>query len=937
MDATLQSVNFANASGEALDGLVSVVSPSEGIGPDEASVIRKLADFPDVKFVFFRRFADGRSSQPAALIVDNQDQRLDNMSLAKLHNDLWMHGVAPLVYVTWPTRIDILSCARGPDFWQDDDHQYHPAAQLEIASSIESELAKRRNFSAHRLADGTFWDDPSNHPLAQHEKAAHESLIQAIVEADIALDGANSPIQRRLLLLMVLIKYLEDRDVFPGPGWFGRFHKGARRFFDVIESGEPESVLNLLRTLEDRFNGDVFALPAEMKLTKTALRQFSNLVEARTIKQQRYLWEQYSFAHLPVEVISHLYQRFVKGSTAVYTPPFLASLLLDYAMPYEKITGKERVLDPACGSGVFLVGAFRRLVAVYRSMHKKAPAVNTLKAILKNQIFGVETDANAVDLTVFSLALAVCDSLQPNVIWNELRFDRLRGQNIIESDFFEIGNGDECSSSIGTFDVVIGNPPFESDFSKAAHFVNNSRISERGAFPDKQIAYLFLEHSIHQLRENGRICMIQPKGFLYNRNVQRVREHISTIAIPSVVIDLTSIRNLYSGADPKTVAIIANRGRSKPNDRVTHLVFRRTFNTSNRLGFEIDHYDQHTVRVESISSEPFVWKANLVGGGRVLSLVRRLASLRTLQRMTEEEGWISGEGFIQGTSGTEAPHLTGKPLVDIDALQSGNLSSQTLAPLTDKRFIRSRNPDLFEGPLVLIGELESLPCEFWEGRGVAYSQRIVGIRGNDSDKQRLSRVVEIVKRHRTCLRFYVAAVSPQYLLDKATAITKGDIEALPLPSDSRELELTFWEEAIASDVAELIAPLIRLGQNSALLIQNASLENLNEYAQLYCKMLGSIYDNLHADKPIFLNGLICQPFYFGDQPSINWLGPGCEGHLKSLVFDNSRESLRTVRVVRYYHENVVFLIKPDRLRYWIKSTAIRDADDTLVDLQRQGF
>ena len=138
MDATLQSVNFANASGEALDGLVSVVSPSEGIGPDEASVIRKLADFPDVKFVFFRRFADGRSSQPAALIVDNQDQRLDNMSLAKLHNDLWMHGVAPLVYVTWPTRIDILSCARGPDFWQDDDHQYHPAAQLEIASSIES-------------------------------------------------------------------------------------------------------------------------------------------------------------------------------------------------------------------------------------------------------------------------------------------------------------------------------------------------------------------------------------------------------------------------------------------------------------------------------------------------------------------------------------------------------------------------------------------------------------------------------------------------------------------------------------------------------------------------------------------------------------------------------------------------------------------------------
>ncbi len=44
---------------------------------------------------------------------------------------------------------------------------------------------------------------------------------------------------------------------------------------------------------------------------------------------------------------------------------------------------------------------------------------------------------DAVDLTAFSLALAVCDSLQPNVIWSELRFDRLRDHNLWQSDFFE--------------------------------------------------------------------------------------------------------------------------------------------------------------------------------------------------------------------------------------------------------------------------------------------------------------------------------------------------------------------------------------------------------------------------------------------------------------------------------------------------------------------
>ena len=110
----------------------------------------------------------------------------------------------------------------------------------------------------------------------------------------------------------------------------------------------------------------------------------------------------------------------------MYTPRFLASLLLDYAMPYGELTGRERVLDPSCGSGVFLVGAFRRLVNAWRDKHRwQTPDVETLKRILRNQIFGVEWEENAMNLTAFSLAVALCDSLQPNVIWTELRFDRL--------------------------------------------------------------------------------------------------------------------------------------------------------------------------------------------------------------------------------------------------------------------------------------------------------------------------------------------------------------------------------------------------------------------------------------------------------------------------------------------------------------------------------
>ncbi len=175
------------------------------------------------------------------------------------------------------------------------------------------------------------------------------------------------------------------------------------------------------------------------------------------------------------------------------------------------------------------------------------------------------------------------------------------------------------------------------------------------------------------------------------------------------------------------------------------------------------------------------------------------------------------------------------------------------------------------------------------------------------------------------------------LVGKATAVSKGDIDTLPYPEDESELALTFWEQALADDTLQYIAPYVRLGQQSELLRRAADADILREYPRLYCRMLGSLYDNLRGGDPILLHGLICQPFFFGTEPAIDWLGTDCAEQLENLVFGQTLPSLRTVRVVRFYHENVIFVVKPDRLRYWIRSTAIWDADDTLTELRQQGY
>ena len=950
-NSTLKFVDLISSDGKLTPGLVPIqCADTVGLGIAEQAAVFDAKSFQDIDFVFFRRFSDGRSSQVSAYVVDNSDERLDEKKLAELHLRVWLHGVAPLLYVAWPSRIDVLTCARGPDFWRDKDEQcqYNPAETLKTAGEIDSELKiKCSKFSVLRLADGTFWEDPRNGSLADHTKIAHQSLIQAVVEADSYLEGKNNPVLRRLLLLMVLIKYLEDRRVFPNDGWFGRFHKGATDFFEVLQGGEPEEVYRLLKALERKFNGDIFALPGEgqQRLTKKNLRRFADLVEARTLNRQRYLWDQFSFEHLPVEVISHLYQRFVQGGHGtVYTPPFLAALLLDHAMPYEKLTGEERILDPACGSGVFLVGAFRRLVNIWRSLHGwQRPNVNTLKDILKQSIYGIEWDEDAIELTAFSLCLAICDALQPEVIWSDLKFDPLRKSNLFEIDFFLLllnQNGKPTIFGEG-FDIVIGNPPFESKLSTAGAEVDQiaqKKDSNRGSLPDQQTAYLFMEQALTVLRSGGRLCLIQPSGLLYNRKAQAFRTVLYRKHRVNTILDFTSIRKLYE-ADPKTIAVFAHVSKPPDDHWIDHWIFRRTVSVHERICFELDHYDRHRVSQKQAETDSYVWRTNLLGGGRLLSMSQRLRSMRTLAEYVKQDGWDYGEGFIAAKKGRREPasFLTGKPFLPTSAFTDTGINESKIGIVEETHFRSAYTEDRYSAPLVLIKEVDSLPVVFRDKGFLAYSQRFVGIHAPRSQVSILRKLYESFRRNHNIYRFCCTLNGTQSLVNKATAIPKQDIDMLPYPMDLRDLSFSFWEKALCEDVLYYMTEYVRLGQNSRLLKTAADVNDLREYSNMFIRMLGSVYDNLQATDPVFRNGLICQPFYFGEHPNLTWLSENPEDELRRLIYNDKHEALRTIRVLRFYLENVLLIVKPDRLRYWIRSTAIRDADETLVDLHHQGY
>ena len=105
-------------------------------------------------------------------------------------------------------------------------------------------------------------------------------------------------------------------------------------------------------------------------------------------------------------------------------------------------------------------------------------------------------------------------------------------------------------------------------------------------------------------------------------------------------------------------------------------------------------------------------------------------------------------------------------------------------------------------------------------------------------------------------------------------------------------------------------------------------EQLHRFGEFFCRVLGSVYSTLREAEPVRLPEDICYPFYFGNAPSES-LESGDAGALKlaSLLTATVSPSVRCQRILRVFHGNMLLLVKPAQLRYWLRSIAVRDADE----------
>jgi len=989
------------------NGLVYCTNPSSAINNSEILYVNEVKKLDATK-VLFRRFYNSEEdipfrSEPSVCIFEKDDNFFNSQEHIKLHAALWSAAKNEVYIILTPTRIDIINSRRPAELINTGELSI---VNLILASSSAVEEINANLFSASVFGNGAFWEQPEFESKLDEKNSPYIFLLDYLMTVrKVFLTDNSIPLEPetidKLLVTCILIKFLEEIKDDKGKHTLRSLYNkySVENFAEVIEKG---FVITILNDLANEFNGKIFDKFSELEKTtigQTDLGLLANFLRANIdIKSgQLFLWEQYSFKHLPAEIISAIYENFIQAEAlrqtgdnekgVVYTPIHLVNLLIDEVMPLNKpelfLSENFKVLDPSCGSGVFLVAAYKRLLqwwAINNSTDGviKYPGSKAAQKILEDNIYGVDVKRTATFVTVFGLTTALLDKLTPQEIWNNLQFKDLNQTNIQNNNFFEWALEAKINSL--EFDLVIGNPPFNVEAGKNKTEVLNSSLLAKLDFkhkviPNNNFALHFFEASMVLSKK---VCLIIPSTvLLYNRPAQSYRNKLFTNFTVEKIYDFTHLREVLftkknnqvyenqkkMGRTPVVALIVSN----KPSDfkNIEHIVVKRTTAVEKKLRFEIDYYDKHQVNWDWAvdDTKSFIWKTNLLGGGRLFHLIYRLSLLPTLKdfivkKKEENSDWIYSSGYKVGGKSTKkfpADYLHLKTTIDTKKKFSTANHEFTTTIEDNVEFEAPRKENLYKPPVLIISEVlgtDMIPMQIFETYQ-PFNISFIGIHAPASEsielKKIYNRLYEDKYLYKIC-RMYMLLTSSKLLIHKETAFVKEDFDRIPYPENKELLDLSDTEKIVQSDILNYYIHLgksINLRSAGNIFVKEVLASHLESFSVTFCSALNNVYAKSGKSWQAgnsFNSGLFTiYPFGFGTDDSfslgINNLSDSAVKELIEEKLSNSGAIYR--RVIRIYkHINgfdCVILIKPNRQRYWLNSIALRDADDTFKDFKQAGY
>ncbi len=407
----------------------------------------------------------------------------------------------------------------------------------------------------------------------------------------------NSAVQL-IIDRIIFLRICEDRGIEPEKKLQGisiqpKIYDSLKVLFQNADAKYNSGLFHFKE--EDGQNSPPDTLTPKLKISDDVLQNiFNNL----------YYPEPYEFSVLPADILGHIYEQFLgkvirltekrvkieekpqvrKAGGVFYTPSHIVDYIVEHtlgdllkdATPDD--VSKIRVLDPACGSGSFLIVAYQYLMNWHLDYYLKETSdkankifkndlgiwqlsIAERKRILRKNIYGVDIDAQAVEVTKLSLLLKLLEGANQDIIERQLKLDPERilpdlssnikcGNSLITSNFYitqpDVNkltkedrrrvnvfdwDGEEGFSKImadGGFDSIIGNPPYIfardegfRDYEKT-YFYGNFNLHKH----QLNTYHMFVEIGLKLLKENGMFGYIIPNNWLTVATSQSFRDHI---------------------------------------------------------------------------------------------------------------------------------------------------------------------------------------------------------------------------------------------------------------------------------------------------------------------------------------------------------------------------------------------------------------------------
>ena len=923
----------------------------------------------------------------AAYIVDNApfvlffDQVIsDDVSFKKISKQVW-NAQIPVAIICDKNTVKVFN---GLSL---DDSNY---ILKQIKAYSMNDCNELSDFSYWQISNPIFWN---KYKQVYSGAKLNKSLLDNISFLTNELKNTyHIQFATKLVLRLIFIRYLIDRGVDLDYGNFSTDISQSQKEFLRIISNKNDAY-KLFAHLKDKFNGNLFELEDEIDCTELTERIFVLLSDFFSGKEilntkQLSLFALYDFNIIPVELISNIYEILLGKETrdkdnAFYTPNYLVEYILDRTVTK---TLKEKssftILDPSCGSGVFLVDSYRRIIQENLGEKLYCDDDAVLKRLLTNHIYGIDINEEAVDVTIFSLYLTILDYKDPKTL-SEFFLPNLKGENLFVSDFFDEEKLKSLTEKNIDFDYIIGNPPW----GNVKNGLHVSYCKSKG-FADKQqnneISRSFVFRAKDFCTLNTTCCFILHSKLLYNQKNPAVKFRKFMLKETEIcdIVELSSVRKLvFENADaPAAIVIFKYNCQNNLNHKFTYTsvkpnIFFRLFHV-----ICVEKNDIKSIPQALLFTYDWAWKTIVYGSSYDLETIIKLKSkYPTIEQTLDEQtpSIIRGSGVeYQDGDMKDATHLLGRKLLDSqNGVEHFFVNSSSVSIFSKSKVHRPRDSKLFEPPYVLTPT--GIDCNTYKLKAAYSDDSFVSkktmyiIKGFNEQKSLLLNLVGLLNSSLYAYlnlmlgtsigiereqRFMDEVLSYPYLFSEKV-VDKVDCIQTMLNKQKHYVLCDYDKDSTVKQLDDMILKEFGLEQNSfvdyAINIQIPELTNSNKsqayravsvddlikYSECFIKQFSLVYnpDNKYVSVKLYPN---IGNYYVVFELHINDSKPDNEILIANEVDDEMEllakfsvyehnDKFYQIRDVIYFSTNSLFIIKPNFYKNWHPAIAEIDLADVI--------